>query len=153
LKQTARIDYATVPYNGAAPVVAALLGNQISAGCAAITPAIPHILAGRLRALAVTTAKRSQALADVPTMAEAGFPGQESDTMQGMLVPAGTPQAIVKKLSADVVKLVTQPEMRERLAGLGFDIVASSPEEFAQQIRIEVARWMKVTQQAGIKVD
>ena len=153
LKLTAKLDYPTVPFNGAGPVVVAILGNQLPVGCVAITPAVQHILAGRLRALAVTSAKRSPAIPDVPTMAEAGFPGQESDTMQGMLVPAGTPQAIVKRLNADAVNILSQPDMREKLAGLGFNIVASSPQEFAQQIRIEVARWTKVIKEAGIKVD
>ena len=153
LKLTTKADYATVPFNGAGPVVAALLGNQLPVGCAAITPAVPHVQAGRLRALAVTSAKRSQALPDVPTMAEAGFPGQESDTMQGMLVPAGTPPAIVKRLHADVAKILAQPEMRERLAGFGFETVASSPDEFAEQIRIEIAKWTKVIKEAGIKVE
>jgi tripartite-type tricarboxylate transporter receptor subunit TctC len=86
-------------------------------------------------------------------MAEAGFPGQESDTMQGLFVPAGTPQEIVKRLHADLVKILTAPEMREKLAGLGFDVVASTPEEFARDIRIEVAKWTKVIKQAGIKVE
>ncbi len=148
-----KLDYPTVPFNGAGPVVVAILGNQVPIGCAAITPAVQHILAGRLRALAVTSARRSQALPDVPTLAEAGFPGQESDTMQAMLVPAGTPQAIVKRLHADVVKILAQPDMRERLAGLGFEIVGNSPDEFAAQIRIEVAKWSKVIKEAGIKVD
>ena len=153
LKLTTKLDYATVPFNGAGPVVAALLGNQLPVGCAAITPAVPHIQAGRLRALAVTSARRSQALPDVPTMAEAGFPGQESDTMQSMLVPAGTPQSIVKRLNTDVVKILSQPDMRERLTGFGFETVASSPEEFAEQIRIEIAKWTKVIKEAGIKVE
>ena len=152
-KLTTKLDYPTVPFNGAGPVVAAILGNQLPVGCAAITPAVQHILAGRLRALAVTSAKRSQAIPEVPALAEAGFPGQESDTMQAMLVPAGTPQAIVKRLHADVVNILSQQDMRNKLAGLGFDIVASSPEEFAAQIRIEVAKWTKVIKEAGIKVD
>ena len=153
LKLTTKLDYPTVPFNGAGPVVVTILGNQLPVGCVAITPAVQHILAGRLRALAVTSAKRSPAIPDVPSMAEAGFPGQESDTMQGMLVPADTPLAIVKRLNADVVNILTQPDMREKLAGLGFNIVASSPQEFAQQIRIEVAKWTKVIKEAGIKVD
>jgi tripartite-type tricarboxylate transporter receptor subunit TctC len=152
-KLTTRLDYPTVPFNGAGPVVVAILGNQVPVGCAAITPAVQHILGGRLRALAVTSAKRSPAIPDVPTMAESGFAGQESDTMQAMLVPAGTPQAIVQLLHADVVKILSQPETRERLAALGFDIVASSPAEFAQQIRSEVTKWTKVVNDAGIKVE
>ncbi len=153
LKLTAKLDYATVPFNGAGPTIVAVLGNQLPMGCAAITPAIPHIQGGRLRALAVTSAKRTQTLPDVPTMAETGFPGQESDTMQSMLVPAGTPQPIVRQLHSDVVKILTQPDMREKLVGLGFEVVASTPEEFARQIRIEVAKWTKVITQAGIKVE
>lgn len=152
-KLTTKLDFPTVPFNGAGPVVVAILGNQLPAGCAAITPAVQHILGGRLRALAVTSAKRSPAIPDVPTMAEAGFAGQESDTMQGMLVPAGTPQAIVQRLHADVAKILSQPETRERLAALGFEIVASSPGEFAAQIRSEVMKWTKVVNDAGIKVE
>ena len=153
LKLTTKLDYPTVPFNGAGPVVVALLGNQLPVGCAAITPAVQHILAGRLRALAVTSAKRSQAIPEVPTMAEAGFPGQESDTMQAMLEPAGTPQGIVKRLHTDVVNILSKQDMREKLAGLGFETVANSPDEFAAQIRIEVAKWTKVIREAGIKVD
>jgi tripartite-type tricarboxylate transporter receptor subunit TctC len=153
LKLTTKLDYPTVPHNGAGPVVVAILGNQLPVGCLAITPAVPHILAGRLRALAVTSAKRTPALPDVPSLAEAGFPGQESDTMQGMLVPAGTPLAIVKLLNADVVKILSQQEMRDRLAGLGLETVASSSEEFGRQIRLEVAKWTKVIKDANIKVD
>jgi tripartite-type tricarboxylate transporter receptor subunit TctC len=152
-KLTTKLDYATVPFNGAGPTIVAILGNQLQMGCAAITPAIPHIQAGRLRALAVTTPKRTQTLPDIPTMTEAGFPGQESDTMQSMLVPAGTPQEIVRRLHSDVVKMLTPPDMREKLIGLGFDVVASTPEEFAREIRIEVAKWTKVIKQAGIKVE
>lgn len=152
-KLTTKLDFPTVPHSGAGPVVVAILGNQIPVGCLAVTPAVPHILAGRLRALAVTSAKRMPTLADVPTLAEAGFPGQESDTMQGMFVPAGTPPAIVKLLHADVVKILSQPDMREKLIGLGFDVVANSPAEFAAQIRIEVAKWTKVINDAGIKVN
>lgn len=152
-KITTKFDFQTVPFNGAGPVIVAILGNQLPVGCAAITPAVQHVLAGRLRALAVTSAKRSPAIPGVPTMAEAGFPGQESDTMQGMLVPAGTPQAIVQRLHTDVVNILSQPETRERLTALGFDIVASSPKEFAAQIRSEVAKWTGVVKQAGIKVE
>jgi tripartite-type tricarboxylate transporter receptor subunit TctC len=152
-KLTTKLDFPTVPFNGAGPVVVTILGNQLPVGCAAITPAVQHILGGRLRALAVTSARRAAAIPDVPTMAESGFSGQESDTMQGMLVPAGTPQAIVQRLHTDVVKILSQPETRERLAALGFDIVASSPREFAEQIRNEVTKWTKVVNDAGIKVE
>jgi tripartite-type tricarboxylate transporter receptor subunit TctC len=152
-KLTTKSDVATVPYNGAGPAVASVIANQVPLGCVAMPPATPHIQGGRLRALAVTTAKRSPVLPDVPTMAESGLPGQESDTLQGMLVPAGTPAAVVQRLHADVVKILAQPETRDRISALGFDIIGSSPKEFAAQIRVEVAKWTKVVKEAGIKVE
>lgn len=152
-KMTTKADVATVPYNGAGPAVAAVIANQVPLGCIAMPPATPHIQSGRLRALAVTTARRSPVFPDVPTMAESGLPGQESDTLQGMLVPAGTPAAVVRRLHADVVKILAQPETRDRISALGFNIIASSPQEFAAQIKVEVAKWAKVVKEAGIKVE
>lgn len=152
-KLATKADIATVPYSGAGPAVAAVIANQVPLGCMAMPPATPHIQSGRLRALAVTTGKRSPVLPEVPTMAESGFPGQESDTLQGMLVPAGTPAAVVRRLHADVVKVLAQPDTRERISALGFDIIASSPQEFAAQIKTEVAKWTKVVKEAGIKVE
>jgi tripartite-type tricarboxylate transporter receptor subunit TctC len=152
-KLSTKADVATIPYNGAGPAVAAVIANQVPLGCVAMPPATPHIQGGRLRALAVTTAKRSPVLPDVPTMAESGLPGQESDTLQGMLVPAGTPAAVVQRLHDDVIKILAQPDTRDRISGLGFDIIGSSPKEFAAQIRVEVAKWTKVVKEAGIKVE
>jgi tripartite-type tricarboxylate transporter receptor subunit TctC len=148
-----KADIASVPYSGAGPAVSAVIANQVPLGCVAMPPATPHIQSGRLRALAVTTAKRSPVLPDVPTMAESGLPGQESDTLQGMLVPAGTPAPVVQRLHADVVKILAQPETRDRISALGFDIIASSPKEFAAQIKTEVVKWAKVVKEAGIKVE
>ena len=153
LKMTTQIDVVRVPYGGAGPAVAAVVGNQVPIGCTALPPTTPHIQAGRLRALAVTSAKRSSALPDVSTMAEAGITGQEADTLQGVLLPAGTPKAIVTRINSDIVRILAQPDVKERVAGLGFDIVASSPDEFAAQIKIEIAKWGKVIRAANIKVD
>ncbi len=150
---TTKTDVATIPYNGAGPAVGAVIANQVPLGCIAMPPATPHIQGGRLRALAVTSAKRTPVFPDVPTMAESGLPGQEADTLQGLLVPAGTPAAIVQRLHADVVKILSQPETRDRISALGFEIVASSPKEFAAQIRAEVAKWTKVVREAGVKVE
>jgi hypothetical protein len=97
--------------------------------CTIMPPILPHIQAGRVRGLAVTTAKRSSVLADVPTMAEAGFKGQESDTMAAFLVPAGTPKAIVSKLSADMQRVLAMPDVREKIAVQGFDVIASTPDQ------------------------
>jgi len=153
LKMATGADIVRVPYGGAGPAVAAVVGNQVQIGSTALPPTTPHIQAGRLRALAVTSAKRSSALPDVPSMNEAGLRGQEADTLQGVLVPAGTSKAIVTKLHADIAKVLSQPDAKERVAGLGFDVVASSPEQFAAQIRTEIEKWGKVIKAAGIKAD
>jgi tripartite-type tricarboxylate transporter receptor subunit TctC len=153
LKMTTHADIVRIPFGGAGPAVAAVLGNQVQIGCTALPPTTPHIQAGRLRALAVTGANRTSALPDVPTMAEAGFKGQEADTLQGVLLPAGTPKAIVTKIHGDIVRLLAQPDVKERVAGLGFDIVANTPEQFAAQIRTEIDKWGKVIRAAGIKAD
>jgi tripartite-type tricarboxylate transporter receptor subunit TctC len=150
---TAKVDVATIPYGGAGPALAAIVANQVPLGCGGLRWGGLHTPAGRLRPIALTSAKRNATLPDVPTMAEAGFPGQEADTLQGMLVPAGTPQAVVKRLHSEVVKVLGQPTVKERVLTLGYDIVASSPEEFAKQIKAEVAKWTSVVKQAGIKVD
>ncbi|OGA53405.1 MAG: hypothetical protein A3F74_05705 [Betaproteobacteria bacterium RIFCSPLOWO2_12_FULL_62_58] len=153
LKLTAKLDVATIPYGGAGPAVAAVIGNQVPLGCMAMPPTIPHIQGGRLRALAVTSAKRSPALPEVPTMAEAGLTGQEADTLQAVLVPAGVPKAVVQRLHGEIIKILSRPEVKERIVGLGFDIIASSPSEFAAQIKTEVEKWAKVVKGAGIKVE
>jgi tripartite-type tricarboxylate transporter receptor subunit TctC len=152
-KMTTQADVVRVPFGGAGPAVAAVVGNQVPIGCTALPPTTPHIQGGRLRALAVTAGKRSSALPDVPTMAEAGFKGQEADTLQGILVPAGTPRAIVTKLNADIVRVLGVAEAKERIATLGFDIIASTPEQFAAQIKVEIDKWGKVIRAAGIKAD
>ena len=152
-KMTAKIDMVRVPYGGAGPAVSAVVGNQVPVGCTALPPTTPHIQAGRLRALAVTSAKRTSALPDVPTMAEAGFKGQEADTLQGLLVPAGTPKATVAAISDAVQKIMHQKDVEERVATLGFDVVASKPEQFTAQIRTEIEKWGKVIKAAGIKAD
>jgi len=153
LKLTTKLDYVTVPFGGAGPAVGAVVGNQVAIGCTALPPTTPHIKAGRLRAIAVTSAKRSGAIDDVPTMAEVGFKGQEADTLQGLLVPAGTPKAVVAKLHGQVVKMIALKDVRDRVEGLGFNIIGSSPAEFTAQINVEVDKWSKVVKAAGIKVN
>ncbi len=153
LKLTTKLDFITVPFGGAGPAVGAVVGNQVQIGCTALPPTTPHITAGRLRAIAVTSPQRSKAIADVPTMAEVGFKGQEADTLQGLLVPAGTARAVVEKLHGQVVKMMALPDVKSRVEGLGFDIIGSSPAEFTAQIKVEVEKWTKVVKAAGIKVN
>jgi tripartite-type tricarboxylate transporter receptor subunit TctC len=152
-KMTLKLDVVRVPYSGAGPAVAAIAGNQVPIACTILPPILPHIQAGRVRALAVTSGKRSSALPDTPTMAEAGFKGQEADTIAGFLAPAGTPKPIMNKIVHEVLRVLGQPDVRERISGQGFDIVASTPEQFAAQIKVEVAKWGKVIRAAGIKAD
>ena len=149
----AKIDLTVVPYGGGGPSLAAVLGNQVSVGCQAIPPVTPHIKGGRLRAIGLTASKRSDALPDVPTLAEMGYSGQEADTMQGLLVPAGTPKAVVSKIAGDVRRTLALPDIRQRVTDLGFDVIASTPEQFSAQIKREIERWGKVVKDAGIKVE
>lgn len=153
LRLDAKLDLVLVPYAGGGPSLAAVLGNQVPFGCQAIPPVTPHFKAGRLRPLAITSAQRVAALPEVPTIAEAGYPGHEADTMTGMLLPAGTPRAIVEKWYADTARVLALPEVRERVAEMGYDIVLNRPQEFARQIREEVAKWSKVIRQAGIRAE
>lgn len=152
LRLETKLDLVLVPYAGGGPSLAAVLGNQVPFGCQAIPPVMAHFKAGRLRALALTDERRSPVLPDVPTMAEAGYKGQEADTMTGMLVPAGTPKAIVNKLHREIARIMALPDVKERIAEMGFNIVVNSPQEFAAQIKDEVARWGKVVKAAGIQV-
>ena len=153
LRLTLHLEAPTIPYNGAGPAIAATVANQVALGCMALPGVAPHILGGRVRALAVTSPKRAQILPDVPTMAEAGFTGQESDTIQALLTPAGTHTTIVQRLYDESAKALARSEIRERIIPLGYDILASRPSELSVQIRAEVAKWRKVVKEAGIKVE
>lgn len=153
LRLDTKIDIVPVPYAGGGPSLAAVLGNQVPFGCQAIPPVTAHFKAGRLRALALTSDRRVPALPDVPTMAEAGFKGHEADTMTGILLPAGTPKSIVSKWHSETVRIMALPEVRNRIAEMGFNIIVNSPQAFTAQIKDEVARWGKVVTAAGIQVN
>jgi tripartite-type tricarboxylate transporter receptor subunit TctC len=129
------LDLPTVQFTGAGPAIQSTVGGHTPVAFSALPPAAPQIQQGLLRGLAVTAATRSKALPDVPTMAEAGIPGQEAYTLTGILAPAGTPKAIIELLHREIVALVALPDVQTRLAELGFEVVANSPEEFAQRIK------------------
>ena len=149
-KLALKLDATSVPFGGAAPAIQSTVAGHTPIAFAAMPPAAPQVTGGKLRALAVTSAKRSSALPDVPTLAESGIKEQESETMQGVLVPAKTPKAIVDQLNAEIVKAMALPDVKEKCAQLGFDPVANTPEEFAGYIKKEVDKWGKVIQDAKI---
>jgi len=145
-----KLDQPSVPYGGGAPAVQAVIANQTPIGFANLTPASPHILAGTLRGIAVTAPKRSAALPNVPTMIESGVEGQESETMQGVFVPAGTPQSVIDLLNREIVKALALPDVQAKCKQVGLDLVADTPAEFAAYIKKEVDRWHKVIVDAKI---
>jgi len=146
----AKLDLVTVPYGGGGPSLVAVVGNQVPIGCQAVPPVTPHIQAGRVRALAFTTEKRTSMFPDVPTMAELGFKGHESETITGMLVPAGTPAPIVRKLFAEAARGMALPDVKQRVLDMGADVIVSTPPQFTAQIKQEVTRWSKVIKDANI---
>lgn len=139
-----------VPYKGSAPTLADLVGGQIQVVIDNMPPYLPHVQAGRIRGLAVTTAKRSPAMPNLPTMQEAGVAGYEAGSWFGLLAPAGTPRGIVQKLSAETARILKLPDVSERLSSQGAEPVGGTPDEFANFINNEQAKWRKVIEQAGI---
>jgi tripartite-type tricarboxylate transporter receptor subunit TctC len=149
-KLTYKLDIASVPFGGAGPAIQSAVGGHTPIALTALPPTAPQVQGGKLRALAVTSAKRSATLPDVPTMAEAGVKGQESETMQGIFVPAGTPKDVVDLLNREIVKAMAMPDVKEKCAQLGFDVVANSPKEFSAYIKADVEKWGKVIKDANI---
>ena len=149
-KLTFKLDLATVPFNGAGPAIQSAVAGHTPVALTALPPTAPQIQAGKLRGLAVTAAKRSSALPDVPTMAEAGVTGQESETMQGIFLPAGAPKEIVNLLNSEIAKAMALPDVKEKCAQLGFEVIANKPDEFAAYIKKEVDKWGKVIKDANI---
>jgi tripartite-type tricarboxylate transporter receptor subunit TctC len=152
-KQTYNLDLVTVPFNGAPLAVNSTLGNHTPIAFTALPPAMGNVKDGSLRGVAILAKERLTALPDLPTNVEEGVPGLESDTLTGILAPAGTPKAIIDKWNAAIVKMAADPETRKKLDTLGFVPVANSPDQFAERIKAEMARWDKVVKAAGIHVD
>jgi tripartite-type tricarboxylate transporter receptor subunit TctC len=150
-RQLLDLDLVHVPYSGGSPAILAVVGGHTPIGFSSPAASLPQIKQGNVRALAVTGDKRSQILPDVPTMAEAGYPQIVGETWVGVLVPAGTPRDIIGLLQREIAKIIAVPEMKARLAELGYEPVASTPEEFAARIKSEIATWAKVIRAAHIK--
>lgn len=146
----AGIRLSHIPYKGSLPGIVDLVGGRVAMSATSSAPVlIPHIKSGRLRALGVTTAKRTQAMPEVPAIAET-LPGYESVQWSGMLAPAGTPREIIDKLYKDVTAFITTPEVRARLLNENFEVVGSTPEQFAAFMKTETVKWAKVAKIAGI---
>ncbi|MBT9457334.1 MAG: tripartite tricarboxylate transporter substrate binding protein [Burkholderiaceae bacterium] len=152
-KLLAGADLAHVPYKGSAPAIQDLIGNQIPSSFETVTVALPHIQAGKVRALAVTSAQRSAALPNVPTMQEAGVPGFDVSSWQAMYAPAGTPVAIVTRLNSEIEKILAMPEVKARLDTLGLVHNPLTPAQFADFNRQEIAKWTRVAREGKVQLD
>ena len=142
-----------IPYKGSAPVVTDLLAGQIDVMFDNVPNVIGHVRAGKMKAIAVSTAQRSALAPEVPTVAEAGVPGYELSVWFGVLAPAGTPRDIIARLNTEIVKVLNAPEVKDRFAKQGVEVRTSTPEQFGEFLRAEVSRWAKVVQDANIKAD
>jgi tripartite-type tricarboxylate transporter receptor subunit TctC len=152
-KQAAGLDWVTVHYKGGPPAVTDLLGGQAQVMFANISDVITHVKAGKLRALAVTTAKRSAIAPELPTLAESVLPGFEVSTWQAVLAPAGTPREIVQRLNAEIVKAMALPEMKQKFLSFGTDAATGTPDELGRFLAAEVAKIGKIAKEVGAKSD
>ena len=142
-----------IPYKGAQPALTDVIAGQAQLMFATSASVIPYIKAGRLRALAVTTAKRSASVPDLPTVAEAGVPGFEAITWHGVVVPAATPATLVDRINRDIVAVLRLPDLRERLESLGAEISSGTPRDFADYIAREIPKWAKVVKDSGARAE
>jgi tripartite-type tricarboxylate transporter receptor subunit TctC len=151
LNRQAGIHMVHVQYKGSGQAVIDLLAGQVQAMFSGFSSTLQQIRAGKLKAIAVTSARRSPAAPDIPTIAESGFPGFEATAWHGMLAPAGTPRPVISRLHDEAVKALAAPDVQERLAALGFDVVGSTPEEFRGYIQSEIRKWAPVVKASGVK--
>lgn len=149
----AGVDILHVPYKGSAPAVTDLMGGQVDIMFDSLSSAKPYVESGRLKALAVTTAKRSSVFPNVPTIAESGLPGYELSGWYAVFVPAKTPKPVIDRLNAELVKALKQPNVRARFAQIGAEPVGSSPQELASTLKAETARWAQIVRERNIKPD
>jgi tripartite-type tricarboxylate transporter receptor subunit TctC len=147
------VDLLHIPYKGSGPLVTDLMGGQITMSFDTITPVLPQIKSGKLRALAVTTMKRSQALPDVPTLNESGMKGFDLGTWFGLLAPAGTPTVIVSKLHEEIVKIIQSPAFKKRMDDIGAEPVGDTPEQMAKQIKSDTERFAKLVKDAKVVIE
>jgi len=152
-KSMARINLLLIPYKGNSLAVTAVLSGEVSLVFGNIAQSLPQVKAGRLRALGVTSSRRSPVMPDVKTIAESGVTGFDTSTWYGMLAPAGTPRAIVDKINGEIVRVLQLPEVRERLAAEAFELPADTPDQFAAIIKGEMSRWAKLVKETGARIE
>ena len=150
-KSMARIDLTHVPFKGSSPAAIALIGGEVQIGFNNMVPALPHVKSGRLRALGVSGPARWSGLPDVPTITASGLPGYEALQWYGVLLPAGTPTAIVSRLNEAIQAILQLPEVKEQLASEGGEVIGGTPHEFAVYMEREIAKWTKVVKAANIR--
>jgi tripartite-type tricarboxylate transporter receptor subunit TctC len=147
----AKVDIVHVAYKGIAPAVADLLGGHVSLSFSVVPPAYPHIKTGKLRALAVSSATRSELIPELPTISESGLKGFDAFSWYATLAPAGTPQAVINKLNGEIVKSLNMPDVKQKLASVGLEVKTSTPDEFGQFMIKDWAIWDKIIRRLGIR--
>lgn len=153
LKSTSHISMVHVPYKGIVPAITDIVGGHVSLLYSTVVSGMPQVKAGKLRALAVSSAKRAQVAPEVPTVAESGFPGYDVSGWYGILAPAKTPAAIINRLNSEIVAILRSPAVAQRLAEDGSEAVGGTPEQFSAQLKSEIAKWSTVVKTAGITAD
>jgi tripartite-type tricarboxylate transporter receptor subunit TctC len=153
LKMMTGASFLHIPYKGTAPSITDLIGGRVSVSAASVISTMPQVNAGRLRALAVISSKRAQGVSQLPTVAEAGVPGYAVDTWYGLFAPAGTPNEIIARLNQETVRVLAQPEAKEKMLSMGLDPVGDSSEHFAAYVRSEIDKWAKVVRSADIHIN
>jgi tripartite-type tricarboxylate transporter receptor subunit TctC len=153
LKKLAGIDMVHIPYKGAGPALIDVVGGHASLYFTSMPSAQPFVPSGRLRVIAQTSARRSPSMPDLPTVAEAGFSGYDITSWWGVLTPAGVPKDIASRLHTEIVRILNTAEVKERLAGMGTDVVSNTPEQFAAYIKAEISKWAKMIKDTGIKLE
>ena len=152
-KVLAGVDIVAVPYKGVAPGLTAVTAGEVQLMLTGLTAGLPQVKGGKLRALAVTTAARSAAAPEIPTVAESGFAGYNALAWYGVLAPAATPREVIVRLNAEIAKALAAPDLRQRLANIGVDPAPGTPDELQRLIRDETPLWTKVAKAAGVKAD
>lgn len=152
-KKLAHVDLLHVPYKGSGPALTDVLAGEVPVMCDSVTSALPHLRSGKLRALGITSTRRSSLLPSVPTLAEAGVPGYEMNPWFGVFAPAGTPAATVAQVNHDIQKVLGLAAVRARLSDIGAEPMSATPEQFAAQVRADVDKWSRVIRELGITAD